>query len=118
METRGAPRANIDIIALVKINKEAEQKFSLSTCNQFEVKLTSISTAGVSLFSEYLLPKGLRVDLEINGRPFGLGDSLIVKGEVRYCKQVNPSKYKCGVKFIQLCDYYRDEISKFVSSSQ
>lgn len=118
METRSAPRANIDIAAVIRIEGDEEQRFALSVGNQFEVKLTGISITGVSLFSEYLLPKGLKVELEMEGRLFGMSDPLIIKGEVRYCKQMEPSKYKCGVKFTQLSEYYRQKISVFVASGQ
>lgn len=114
IETRLARRVNISLKILSRIDKEMEGKFSLSIGNVFEINLISISILGISIYSKYYLPKGLQVELEIDGKPFGLKESMNIKGEVRYCKQVKLSKYNCGIKFINIQNKYKERIAGFV----
>ena len=103
---------------VIRIDEEATDKFSPSAGNIFEVDLTSISVLGISMYSKYYLPNGLRIILDIDGKPFGLERSMNLKGEMRYCKQIEASKYKCGIKFIKTADEYKNKIAEFVTANE
>lgn len=118
IETRLAKRARIDLKIATRIDKEMAKNFSLSIGGLFDIDLVSISILGVSGFSKYYLPKGLQVELEMDGKPFGLEGMMNLKGEVRYCKQTSFSKYNCGIKFINLPNKIKKKISEFVEKKR
>ena len=98
----------------VRIEEETAGKFSPSGGNIFECDLVSISILGVSIYSKYYLPEGLHIELDIDGKPFDLERSMKIKGEIRYCKQVEVSKYKCGIKFIKILNEDKEKIAEFI----
>ncbi len=102
----------------LRIDEEEGHKFALSIGNVFEVEITSISVLGVSMFSAYFLPKGLQVVFEMNGKPFGLNSPIDIKGEIRYCRQTEGSRCKCGVKFLGLEARLKGKIANFISAKK
>lgn len=117
METRTMPRVDIDLTIACEIDKEMAKEMTLTGGNKFEVKAVDISEIGIGVSSEYFLPKGVIVDLNIAGTSFGLNENIRPKGEVRYCKFVKASKYKykCGIKFLDLPEKQRKIIAQFIA---
>ena len=116
METRLAPRLNIDLKIISKLDDEYQQKFSLASGNKFEVRTLDISELGVGILSKYFIPKGVVLDLDIEGKPLGLDRDISTKGEVRYCKFVRNLGYKCGIKFLNISQPDRKAIAYFIST--
>lgn len=116
METRITGRVGINLKIASSLDAEAGQKFSLAKGNIFEVEGIDISLGGLGVNSNYFLPKGLRIILEIKGELFGLKAPLKIKGEVCYCKFIKGSQYRCGIKFVDLPQEYKDKISNFVAT--
>ena len=116
METRRAPRVGISLKVTSKIDEASKQKFSLSTGKTFEVDAKDISILGVGVYSKFFLPRQLLLELQISGKPFGLGKNMVIKGEVRYCKYTKPSAYRCGIKFLHLSGEYKDKITNFIAT--
>lgn len=116
METRKAPRIDINFKVLSKPVQELKQKFALVSGNKFEVKAVDISEIGIGLVSEYFLPKGLILELEIDGAPFDLKEVMKIKGEIRYCRYERTVGYRCGVQFLDLSEVYRKAIAEFIST--
>lgn len=114
--TRSAPRLNINLKLISRIDEEIEQRFSLSRGNTFEVDTVDISALGIGILSKYFLPKGLRIEVDIDGQAFGLDGLMKIKGEVRFCQYIKASVYRCGVKFINISDEYREKIADFISN--
>ena len=108
MENRIAPRSRIDKRVFVEIDKERKQPFYLRDGNIFDADSADVSSTGISVRSRYYLPKGLVVDLKIEGTDFGISEVINLEGEVRYCKQDEPSKYRCGLKFRNTRQRYED----------
>lgn len=116
METRRRPRAIIALKVTLKIDQASKQNFSLAESRDLEVDAVDIGLLGMGVFSKYYLPKGLRLELEIGGEPFGLEKLMKVKGEIRYCIYLRASTYRCGIKFINLLSEYKDKIRKFIDA--
>ena len=114
METRKQPRTRISLKVTSKIDEESGQKFSLAGSKTFEADTIDISILGMAILTKYYLPKGLRIELEIDGKPFGLKKSMKIKGEIRYCIYFSASLYRCGVKFINILSEYKNKIAKFI----
>jgi len=114
--TRSAPRININLKLISRVDEEIKQGFSLAKGNAFEVDAVDISMLGMGLVSKYFLPKGLRVELEIDGKLFNLDNPMKIKGEIRYCRYVKPSTYRCGVKFINIPDECKEKITQFITN--
>lgn len=116
METRSAPRVSINLGVISRIDDKNGQKFSLSKGNIFEVKVVDISVSGVGIVSKYFLPKGLSIELEIDGKPFGLDEAMKIKGEIRYCNYIKACGYRCGVKFINILGNYAAKIAELIAT--
>jgi c-di-GMP-binding flagellar brake protein YcgR len=116
MDTRACPRVTIALKVVSRIEEGKEQSIKLATGNRFEAASYDISTVGIGIVTRDLLPKGLVMQLEIEGAPFGLKGPIAVKGEVRYCNYVKSRKYKCGVKFLSMSEKHKKAIAKFVSA--
>ena len=116
METRLTPRLYINFKILSRIDRESQTKFSLVKGDNFEVDILDISVGGIGVFSKYFLPRGLRLELQLEGKHFGLGEPIKIKGEVRYCNYAKASGYRCGVKFIDLPTEYKKKIANFIAT--
>jgi len=117
MDTRFTHRVNVDLKVILKIEKDAEQQVDLVDGNLFEVGIFDVSATGIGVISKHFLPKGLIVDLEMDGKLFGLNEAIKLKGEVRYCNFVQTALYKCGIKFIDTPESYTNAIANFVSAN-
>ncbi|MFC1674554.1 PilZ domain-containing protein [Candidatus Omnitrophota bacterium] len=118
METRLAPRKQIDLKVLARIPEDSEQKFSLAEKDDFEVTATDISITGLGLLSKYFLPKGLILLLEINGAPLGIEKTMELRGEVRYSRSAGTLKYRCGFKFLNPPADYVKKIETFIAGRE
>lgn len=116
METRRRPRVNINLKIVSKIDKASQQKFLLACGEAFKVTAVDISVLGLGIFSENFLPLGLVVALEIDGTIFDLNESMNIKAEVRYCKYVGESKYRCGMQFMDVDSRYSEAIKVFIDT--
>jgi len=113
--TRSAPRINLNLKIVSKIDKNLKQKFTLATGNVVEAQAFDISVVGIGIFVKYFLPKGLTIRLEIDGSTFGLKDPMKIEGVICHCKYLDRNKYKCGIKFTKLTPKYKDAIANFIS---
>ena len=68
------------------------------------------------MVSKYFLPRGLIIELDIDGKPFGLDRNIKTKGEVRYCRIMKSFENRCGVKFLGLPEADRKSIAEFVAT--
>lgn len=115
METREGPRIGVSLSVISTINESDRGSISLAGGNSFECRACDISAGGIGLITKYYLPKGLLLELEIEGVRFGLQGKFKVKGEVIHCKNIPAHGYKCGVKFTEIANEYRAAISQFIS---
>ena len=116
METRQAPRADISLNVVAEIDEDSRQRFAIAAGRRFAVSAVDISALGMGILSKYFLPKGLILEFEIEGIPFGLRENMKIKGEIRYSRYIKSSTYRCGVKFLNLSDKYQNAIAGFVST--
>lgn len=116
MNTRQGPRVEVSLRVISTIDESMKDSVSLANGNRFEARAYDISVGGMGLFTKYFLPKGLLLELEIEGAPFGLKERIVAKGEVTHCKNFQVHKYKCGIRFTEMADKYIKTISQFVSS--
>ena len=118
METRIAPRIPVDLTVVSQIDRRFKQDFSLAEGDRFRVLALDVSVGGIGILSKYFLPTGLRIILAFPGKTFGFGNIIKTNGEIRYCKFIKQSGYRCGIKFIELPILYRKEIAKFVAKHE
>ena len=117
MKTRLSSRINVVLKVISEIDKRLEQNIKLVGGNRFEVSAFDISRNGIGFtIKKYFLPKGLLINLSIDGAPFGLEKPIKIKGEIRYCKCVKYEMYKCGVKFLDMPKRYKKVITQFISN--
>ena len=116
MQTRLGPRINVTLKIVTKIDESLKQHVHLTKGNRFDVSSYDISAIGIGIYVKYFLPKGLILDLEMDGAPFGLEEKMKIKGEVRHCEYVTVRKYHCGIKFLNLPKNYKKVIDHFVST--
>ena len=115
METRRRIRVDIKLTVVSKIEYDYGQQFSLACGETFKVDAVDISTLGMGIMSEHFLPQGLTVELKIDGKVFGFNKNMFIKTEVCYCAYLEPSKYRCGMRFVDIDPEYHDLIKKFIS---
>ncbi|MDD5565489.1 MAG: PilZ domain-containing protein [Candidatus Omnitrophica bacterium] len=118
METRLAPRVNIDLRVVCSTEELHQQKFCLAGGNKFEVKLLDISVLGIGFLTKYFLPKGLIIDTEMDGACFGLQEVMTIKGEIRHCNYIRGMGYRCGIKFLNISNKYKDAIIQFIAANE
>lgn len=118
VEIRGTPRIKMSLKVISKIYKDLDQKFALAKGSSFKGDTFNISVLGMGISLKYFLPKGLVVELEIQGESFGLTGTMKLWGEVRYCKYMykQGKLYKCGIKFLGIPKEYEQAIVKFSST--
>jgi len=116
METRAASRIDLKLKVICKIHENFCRKFGLARGDVFELTTVDISESGIGVISEYFLPTGLILELEIEGVPFGAEKIMKIKGEIRYCIYKKNAGYRCGIKFLNILDEYQKNIAKLVSA--
>ena len=118
METRSTPRVAVELKVICHIDESQDASFKLSEGNQFEAQALDISEGGVKLLSKYLIPRGIILDLDIDGKVFGLDRNIKTKGEVRFCESVKGlwKSNRIGVKFLDISDVDREALAKFVAA--
>lgn len=118
METRSNSRNKITMKLHCKIPEDAGQGVKLACGNAFDADALDISRGGVGFSSKYLLPKGVMLELEIEGTLFGLQQPLKLKGEVVHCKFIKDAGYKCGFKFMDTPEDSQKAIDKFIADNE
>lgn len=116
MNTRVGPRVEVSLRVISTIDESMKDSISLAGGNRFEARAYDISVGGIGLVTKYFLPKGLLLELEIEGAPFKLKERITAKGEVTHCKNVQAHKYKSGIRFTEMADKYIKVIAEFVAS--
>ena len=115
MESRLGPRVNIDIKISSEISKSDDQNITLADGNQFEANAFDISVVGIGMITKFFLPKGLLIEIDIDGAPFDLAENVKIKCEVRHCASIKNRRYKCGIKFLDLSAEYKKAILQLIS---
>ncbi|MBP7089158.1 MAG: PilZ domain-containing protein [Candidatus Omnitrophica bacterium] len=115
METRLTHRLDLRLKVTLGVDEEFKNKFVLADGNNFEAEALDISVSGIGIISKYYIPTGLIVILEIPGKIFGLKDNIKTKAEIRYCKFIKSCEYRCGIKFLDMSEEYKNAIVKFIS---
>jgi len=116
LETRLVPRITVQMKLLVMLDEKAEQNITLDSGKSFEAAVADISEGGLGLIiKKYYLPKGTRVELAMDGAPFGLKKEMRFKVEVKYCKNYEVNMYRCGVKIIEISKERKDAIKTFIA---
>jgi c-di-GMP-binding flagellar brake protein YcgR len=116
MQTRLSHRLKVSLEGVSKIDKRSKKQFALTKGDSFKIDILDISVLGLCMISKYFLPKGLFVDLEIDGTLFGLKETMKIKGEIRYCEYLKYYTYRCGVKFLDMPEKYKKVISRFIAA--
>ena len=94
---------------------DADTSVHLANGDNFEARAFDISVSEVGLASKHFLPKGLTVEMELEGAPFNLQQNIKVKGEIAYCKSAGVHSYKCGIRFLDLGDSDKEAIVRFIT---
>jgi len=115
METRRESRIDIELKITAKVSEGPRQKFSLVDGKSFEIEVVNISKSGASLLTKYFFPRGLIIEMQIEGAFFGLKEMMKIKGEICYCRYAKSSRYRCGIKFLDIAQKYQKAIAKFNS---
>ena len=118
METRLEHRVKIACQVEMSIADDPGQRFALSQDKALKVEVMDISKVGMGMISSCYFPKGLIIELQIDGAQFGLKELMRLKAEVRWCNYIKPSVYRFGVRFIHPPDIYVQAVSKFVSEHE
>lgn len=105
----------VSLKVISTIDKSMKNGISLANGNRFEARAYDISIGGLGLLTKYFLPKGLLLEMEIEGAPFDLKERITVKGEVTHCKNIEVHKYKCGIRFTEMSDENIKVIAKLVA---
>jgi len=114
METRSVPRITAQLKLSVKLGETPEQSINLDKGNCFEATIADISEGGMCLIiKKYYLPKGAILELSVDGTPFELKSEMKFNAEVRYCNNHGVNVYKCGIKFIEMTEEFRNAIKMF-----
>ncbi len=116
METRKNSRVPVQFKITFQIDSNDKRKFNILRDNILEASIINISILGIGIIVKYFFPKGLNIDLEIDGRYFGLEYPMNIKGEIRYCKYIKNNGYRCGVKFLDIKKEYLEKIEDFIAS--
>jgi c-di-GMP-binding flagellar brake protein YcgR len=116
METRLAPRIPVNFNVVASIDRKTSQAFSLFEGNRFRINVVDLSTGGAGAASRYFLPTGLWVILAFPGKVFGSGKFTRVSAQVRYCKYIKHSSYKCGLKFAGLNPRQKAGLEKLLAN--
>ncbi len=116
METRFFPRIEVQFKLSVMLDESPGQIITLDSGKYFEAAATDISEGGLGLVvKKYYLPKGARIELTMDGTPLDLKKEMRFKAEVRFCNNIKFNMYKCGVKFINMSEEYKEAIKKFIA---
>lgn len=115
METRLTRRLDLSLKVTLSVDEEFKNKFVLADGNSFEATALDISVSGLGIISKYYIPKGLIIVLEIPGNMFELKENVKTKAEIRYCKFIKSCEYRCGIKFLDMNEKYKNAIAKFIS---
>ncbi|MDP3143413.1 MAG: PilZ domain-containing protein [Candidatus Omnitrophota bacterium] len=118
MQTRLAHRINVNFNIIFRVCADPQRKFAIVSGKSLECKAFDISELGVGLSSKYFFPKGLMLDMKIDGSLFGLREAMNIRGEVRYCIFNRSYGYRSGIKFIDLADKYHRSIAKFIGENE
>ncbi|MBU0709561.1 MAG: PilZ domain-containing protein [Candidatus Omnitrophica bacterium] len=118
METRKAPRIGINLTIHSKIPSEHKQKFALISGMNFDAQIVDISILGIGMFSKYFLPKGLILELNMEGQYFGISEDITVKAEVRHCTFIKGRGYRSGMQFLNLSDKDKKVITEFINTHE
>jgi len=118
MDTRFSRRTDLTLKVVLKIAKDTGQQVDLVDGNSFEVDIFDVSSTGLGLISKHFLPKGLIVDLDMDGKLFGLSEVMSLKAEICYCNFVQTSLYKCGIRFVDIPEKYTTALANFVSANE
>ena len=116
IETRSSFRIDIKLKVICRIHENFCQKFGLTCGDVFKLIAVDISASGLGVMSEYFLPKGLILELEIEGMPFSPEKIMKIKGEIRYCVYKKNSGYRCGIIFLDILEEYKNSIAKLVAT--
>ena len=116
METRLWPRVSVDMKISSRITRSDGQSIALAEGDQFEAKSYDISIAGIGIFIKVFLPKGLLIEMDLDGAPFGLTESIKTRGEVRHCNSIGTRKYRCGLRFLNLLPEHKKAIAQLIPS--
>jgi len=115
METRERPRIDAKLKVDLNIDESFKDQITLVGGNNMETETCDINLGGLCLILKYFLPRGLIVNLSIDGTPFGLDRKIDVKAEIRHSKYVKVHTYKTGVRFLDLSEEDRKYIDDFIS---
>ncbi|MFH1355341.1 MAG: PilZ domain-containing protein, partial [Candidatus Omnitrophota bacterium] len=116
METRKAPRIGINLTINSKIPSEYKQKFALINGMNFDAQVVDISSLGMGMFSKYFLPKGLILELSMDGKYFGVSEDIVVRAEVRHCAFIKGRGYRSGMQFLNLSDNDKKVVLDFIAN--
>ena len=114
MKSRLAPRIKTNLKVTTKISDEFKDNFGFTHSDSFTVDVIDISTLGMGVYVDHFLPKGLIVQLNLKGKPFGLKKDMSINAEIRHCEYLKPFSYKCGIKFIDIPTTQIKSINKFI----
>jgi len=115
METRNTLRVPVDLEVIWKIDKKINPSFSLVEKSVCRDKAFNISAGGMGIIAKHYLPIGLRIKLVFSAKILGLNKIIGLKAEVRYCKFIKRSHYKCGIKFIDVPAAYSSKLMDFIA---
>ena len=114
MENRVFKRSTLDKKIFVEIDNDPNQSYHTRDGDLLDANSADISEGGISLKSRYYLPKGLRVDVKMQGVGFGLSEIINLDAEIRYCEQEASHEYRCGLKFLDPGQRYEDVFGDFL----
>ena len=79
MQTRSIDRMNVKIKSRVNVLKNNEQDVVLVKGNDFDVMVSNISVQGLAFIAGYFLPRGVKIEIYVPGKPFGLKEEMKIK---------------------------------------
>ena len=113
METRKAKRFQASFKVDLKVDSAKTKYFSLRM-ESVEVDALDISALGIALLSNYFVPKGVIVDLQLK-----IGKNIVdVKGEIRSAVAWGKGQTRLGILFIDIGEPQLKAIKSFIKKNE
>lgn len=117
MESRAGVRVKMDANTMVGI--DMAMKENVRTLREAQkAEILDVSVVGFGLMAPIYFPKGAMAVIEVEPSVFKTEKSAKVIGEVRYCQQMTPGKYRLGVRFVEIEKPLLAKITEYVEHNK
>lgn len=117
MESRAGVRVSVDANTMVGI--DMAMNANVRTLRQPQkAEILDVSVIGLGLMAPIYIPKGAKAVITVEPPVFATEQTAKVVGEVRYCQQVKPGKYRLGIRFVEIEKPFLAKITEYVEHNK